>query len=86
MSALDEYLYEESYQSTEESGPFIKKEVVYVNDQQNGSYISQIQFDLSSLSNSFKWQSWKEAIIEIPLVVIVENNYLRGLKSIIKPD
>jgi hypothetical protein len=62
-----------SEQSTKMEEPMLKKEIVYVNDQQQGSYVSQCQIDLSSLANSTRWQSWKEAVVEVPFTVLVEN-------------
>lgn len=59
-------------QSTEIQGaeePFVKKEIVYVVDQNNGNYNGTIQIDSSSLSNSGKYISLSEAYLEIPLVV-----------------
>ncbi len=53
----DAFIYNVSQQSTRGEEPFLKKEIVYVNDQQQGSYVSQVQIDLSALANSTRWQS-----------------------------
>jgi hypothetical protein len=48
----------------------IQKSVVYVTDQNNGSYQSgQVMLDTSSLSNSGKWASYSEAVLAVPLVM-----------------
>lgn len=69
----DAFIYNVSQQSTRGEEPFLKKEVLYVNDQQQGTYVSQVQVDLSAIANNTRWQSWKEAILEVPFVVTVEN-------------
>ena len=72
----DNLLYEIS-STTEMTGePFIKKEVVYVIDQNNGSYSNnQIIMDLASVSNSGKWASWREARLQIPLLVTLGSTF-----------
>lgn len=65
----DNLLYEISTMAETTTEPFVKKEVVYVSDQQNGSYNGQISWETSALSNSGKWASWSEAWLEIPYVV-----------------
>lgn len=65
----DQLLYEVS-NSTEMSGePFIRRENVYIIDQNNGSYSNnQILMDCASVSNSGKWADFANAIIQVPLI------------------
>ncbi len=69
----DQLLYELSSSVQLDSEPFIRKDVVYVNDMNNGSYgqTNQLQFDLSSIANSGQWASFSEAYLEIPLVMVL---------------
>jgi hypothetical protein len=53
--------------------PFLKKETIWINDTNNGSYTSQLQFDFSQIANSAKWASWSEATLEIPFTIVVDN-------------
>lgn len=65
----DQLLFEQSNESQIINEPFINRQVVYVIDQNNGTYNGQIQLDTSSLSNSGKYASYSEAYFEVPLVV-----------------
>ena len=65
---MDAALYEETLDSQSSVNPCISKEVLYVQDQNGGSYNGQIQFDTSVLSNSGMWLGYSEAYLEIPLV------------------
>lgn len=65
----DNLLYEMASMSETTTEPFVKREVVYVLDQQQGNYNTQITFETSSLSNSGKWAAWNETWLTIPLVI-----------------
>ena len=66
----DNLLYEISKSETMSGEPFIKRENVYVLDQNNGSYANnQIIMDLAALSNSGKWCDWANSKITIPLLL-----------------
>lgn len=66
----DSLLYEISKSEVLPGEPFIKKENVYVLDQNNGSYANnQIILDLASLSNSGKWVDWANASVAVPLLI-----------------
>lgn len=65
----DQILIEQSTEVQGAEEPFVKKEIVYVVDQNNGNYNGTIQIDSSALSNSGKYISLSEAYLEIPLVV-----------------
>ena len=58
-----------------DSHEFVKKEVVYILDQNNNSYSSnQIYFDTSSISNSGKWASYSEAYFVIPFTISLKSS------------
>lgn len=70
--------------------PFVKKELIYVQDQNGGSFNGQIQFDLSQLSNSGKWVDWSSAFLVLPFVIVSKcsgditgsaNAFMAGLKA-----
>ena len=69
----DHLVYEDAV-STElyTTSEFTAKQYLYVNDNNNGSYSSQIVLDTTSLSNSGMWIGWSEAFILMPLVVQFE--------------
>lgn len=69
----DQFLYEVSMSSQTPFEPFLKKEIVWINDTNNGSYNSQLQYDFSQVANSYKWASWSEATLEIPFTIVVQN-------------
>ena len=46
-----------------------KRELVYITDQNNGSYSNSITFESSAISNSGKFANWNESFIVIPYVV-----------------
>jgi len=66
----DQLLYQVSNEGQATAEPMIQKSVVYIIDQNNGSYSSgQVIIDTSSLSNSGKWASYSEALLQIPMVM-----------------
>lgn len=65
----DNLVFEESVQSVVDTQDFISKKWVYVNDNNNGNYSSQVVIDSTPLSNAGAWVSWQEAYIMMPLVV-----------------
>jgi hypothetical protein len=69
----DHLVYEDAV-STElyTTSEFTQKQYLYVNDNNNGSYSSQIVLDTTSLSNSGYWIGWSEAFILMPLVLQFE--------------
>lgn len=70
----DRFLYEASMMTDAPSSPFLKKQVVYVQDTQNTSnYTGQINLDLSQLSNSYQWIDFTSMVWEIPFTIVVEN-------------
>lgn len=69
----DHLVYEDSV-STElyTTSEFVSKQYLYVNDNNNGSYSSQIVLDTTSLSNSGQWINYQEAFLLMPLVLQFE--------------
>ena len=65
----DQTVLEQSLESQIVDEPFVSRQSVYVIDSNNGAYNGQIQIDTSSLSNSGRWASYSEGVLQIPLVV-----------------
>lgn len=68
----DQTVLEQSLESQIVDEPFVSRQSVYVIDSNNGAYNGQIQIDTSSLSNSGRWASYSEGVLQIPLVVCME--------------
>ena len=68
----DQVVLEQSLESQIVDEPFVSRQSVYVIDSNNGSYNGQIQIDTSSLSNSGRWVSYSEGVLQIPLVVTMQ--------------
>lgn len=64
----DNLVFEESVQSVIDTQDFISKKWVYVNDNNNGNYSSQVVIDSTPLSNAGGWINWNEGYIMMPLV------------------
>jgi hypothetical protein len=65
----DNLVFEESLNTEIDSSEFISKRYVYVNDNNNGNYTSQIVLDSTPLSNAGGWINWAEGFIVMPLLV-----------------
>lgn len=88
---MDATLYDETIENPIDTKPFVEKDMLYVLDQNGGSYNGQITFDTSSLSNSGRWQSFSEGYIQIPFVITASNaaidvsatmnSFVAGLKN-----
>ncbi len=87
---MDTFLYESSQMSQREVEPMLDKEMLYVLDQNGGSYNGQISIDTSTLSNSGRWLAYSESYLEIPFIVALTatteinaevNGYMLGLKN-----
>jgi len=74
MNAGDKYLYEDILKNQLDVNTMIDKEVLYVSDQNNGSYNGQITFDTSSLSNNGRWAAYNEATMVIPFVISMKSS------------
>ena len=86
----DSYLYAETIDAKIKEDPMQKKEMLYVLDQNGGSYNGQIQLDTSTLANSGKFLAYSEAYLEIPLQITAKstvditaavNGFILGLKN-----
>ena len=69
----DNLVFEESLNTEIDTSEFISKRYIYVNDNNNGNYTSQIVLDSTPLSNSGGWVNWQESFIVLPLVVQLTN-------------
>lgn len=89
---MDSIVFEESVNTEISSSEFVDKQWLYVNDNNNGSYSSQIVLDTTPLANSGQYINWSEAFILMPLVLQIESpaavldalnnfDYLGALKS-----
>jgi hypothetical protein len=63
----DSIVFEESVSSEVSSSEFVDKQWLYVNDNNNGSYSSQVVLDTTPISNSGSYINWSEAFILMPL-------------------
>jgi hypothetical protein len=63
----DSIVFEESVSSEVSTSEFVDKQYLYINDNNNGSYSSQIVLDTTPLSNSGSYLNWSEGFILIPL-------------------
>jgi hypothetical protein len=87
----DSLIYETSKVENLSGEPFIKKEYVYMQDQNNGSYSNnQVILDMAAISNSGKWCDWANAQFVVPLLITmtsatdfsaVASDYAVGLKN-----
>lgn len=63
----DSIVFEESVATEVSVSEFVDKQFLYVNDNNNGSYSSQVVLDTTPLSNSGAYLNWSEAFILLPL-------------------
>jgi hypothetical protein len=73
---MDNLVFEESVNSELSQSEFVDKQWLYVNDNNNSSYSSQIVLDTTPLSNAGGYISWMEAFISMPLVLQVQGDPL----------
>jgi hypothetical protein len=66
---MDNLVFEESVNTEIDQSEFISKKWVYVNDNNNGNYTSQIVLDSTPLSNAGGYINWEEGYMVMPLVV-----------------
>jgi len=89
---MDSIVFEESVNTEVSSSEFVDKQWLYVNDNNNGSYSSQVVLDTTPLANSGSYINWSEAFILMPLVLQIEStsalmtatapmDFIAGLKS-----
>lgn len=70
----DNLVFEESLNTEIDTSEFISKKYVYVNDNNNGNYTSQVVIDSTPLSNAGGWINWSEGFIVMPLLVQLTAN------------
>jgi hypothetical protein len=89
---MDSIVFEETVNSEVSSSEFVDKQWLYVNDNNNGSYSSQVVLDTTPLANSGSYINWSESLILMPLMLQFEApnavltaalaaDYLGALKS-----
>ena len=66
---MDSIVFEESVNTEISSSEFVDKQWLYVNDNNNGSYSSQVVLDTTPLANLGSYINWSEAFILMPLVL-----------------
>lgn len=74
-SASDREIFNSSVESYDNTQLFKNKKYAYITDNsaQNGSFTSQLQFDLGTLSSQSRHVSLKEAVIHFPIKVSIKN-------------
>ena len=82
MLASDQTIWQESISSSSVEHPFVDKDVLYIQDQNNGNYAGQIQFDCSSLANNSRWLNYKEGLLEIPFMI----NFKSSISAVASED
>lgn len=68
----DAFVYDEALEDQVPEHLAFKKEMLMIQDSNGGSYNSVITIDTSSLSQSNRWISWREAYIEIPFMIVLK--------------
>ena len=69
---MDSLIFEESVHHEEEESPFADRQFLFVSDNNNASYSSQILMDTTPLSTSGGYCNFKESFLAIPLVLQLE--------------
>ena len=69
---MDSIVFEETVNSEVSSSEFVDKQWLYINDNNNGSYSSQVVLDTTPLANSGSYINWSEAFILMPLMLQFE--------------
>ena len=70
---MDNLVFEESINTEVSSSEFVDKQWLYVNDNNNSSYSSQIVLDTTPLSNAGGYIGWMESFLAVPLVLQVQS-------------
>jgi hypothetical protein len=89
---MDSIVFEESVNTEVSSSEFVDKQWLYINDNNNSSYSSQVVLDTTPLANSGSYINWSEAFILMPLLLQFDSpsalltatapaDYLGALKS-----
>jgi len=78
---MDSLVFEDTINSELTTSEFVDKQWLYVNDNNNGSYSSQIVIDTTPLANSGGWVNWSEALLLMPLVLQIESATGEGISA-----
>ena len=70
----DQVLYNVSSRTDNLEVPFIKRDLVYVNDNSAGNYNGQFLIETSAIANSGRWASYGESLLKIPYVVALSRS------------
>lgn len=70
----DSLIIEDALANDSTVSPFKDKDYAYILDQNGGSYNGQIIIDTSTLSNVDRFANYREAYLEIPLVMTLNNS------------
>jgi len=74
-SSSDQYVFQDSIEDKPDVNLFEDKKYTYITDSSsnNGQFNGQIQFDLNTLSSQSSWVDLKEAVIEFPVKLTINN-------------
>lgn len=78
---MDAIVFEESVNTEVSSSEFVDKQWLYVNDNNNGSYSSQVVLDTTPLANSGQYINWSEAFILLPLLLQIESSAIGNVAA-----
>lgn len=89
---MDSIVFEETVNTEVSQSEFVDKQWLYVNDNNNQSYSSQVVLDTTPLANSGAYINWSEAFILMPLILqfksssaaltdVAPADYVAALKS-----
>jgi hypothetical protein len=72
----DALLYEVSNSIEMDGEPFLRRNRIYIIDQNSGSYSNnQVILDTASISNSGQWADFSSAIITVPLLITLTSQF-----------
>jgi hypothetical protein len=71
---MDSLVFEDSINSEFHPSDFVSKQWLYVNDNNNSNYQSQIVLDTTALSNSGGYIGWAESFLAIPLIITLSSD------------
>jgi len=80
---MDNLVFEESVNSELSQSEFVDKQWLFVNDNNNSSYSSQIVLDTTPLANSGGYINWSEAFFAIPLVLQIESPAIANVNFVL---
>ena len=78
----DSVIFTESINNDSSQSEMTDKQFLYVNDNNNSNYSSQIVFDTTPLSTNGGYISWMESFLSIPLVLQIESPGITALTNL----